>query len=137
MVHKYAFEALDKMLRDITKCQLLFGGKVVCGGNFRQILLVVQRGTKDNIMKESLVFSHLWRSFTQLALFKNMRVKLDFSFCEYLLNIGNGIERTRSCQMITLPENIIINFETEFKSSKELIDFMFPNSRYMETSYIL
>ncbi|XP_022874161.1 uncharacterized protein LOC111392984 [Olea europaea var. sylvestris] len=32
MIHKYAFEALDKMLRDITECQLPFGRKViVCG----------------------------------------------------------------------------------------------------------
>ncbi|XP_022868278.1 uncharacterized protein LOC111387902 [Olea europaea var. sylvestris] len=30
MVHKYAFEALDKMLRDITECQLPFGGKSQC-----------------------------------------------------------------------------------------------------------
>ncbi|XP_022851121.1 ATP-dependent DNA helicase PIF4-like [Olea europaea var. sylvestris] len=51
MVHKYAFEVLDKMLRDITECQLPFGEKVVvCGGDFRQVLPVLQRGTKDDII---------------------------------------------------------------------------------------
>ncbi|XP_022847665.1 uncharacterized protein LOC111370210 [Olea europaea var. sylvestris] len=126
MVHKYAFEALDKMLRNVTGCQLSFGGKVVCGRDFRQVLPVVQRRTKD-IMKASLVSSHLWPSFTQLALTENMRAKLDPSFCEYLLKIGNGIERTHSCQMITFPEDITIHFEDEFKSLKELIDIVFFN----------
>ncbi|XP_022877082.1 uncharacterized protein LOC111395331 [Olea europaea var. sylvestris] len=114
LVHKYAFEALNKMSRDITECQLPFGGKViVCGGNFRQVLPVVQRGSKYDIMK--------------LALIENMIAKLDPSFSEYLLKIGNGIERTHSCQKITLPEDITINFEDEFKSLKELIDIRYPS----------
>ncbi|XP_022852892.1 uncharacterized protein LOC111374453 [Olea europaea var. sylvestris] len=55
MVNKYAFETLDKMLKYITECELPFGGKVImCGGDFRQILSVVHRGTKDDIMKASL-----------------------------------------------------------------------------------
>ncbi|XP_022851883.1 uncharacterized protein LOC111373563 [Olea europaea var. sylvestris] len=54
MVHKYAFEALDKMLRDITECQLPSGGKVIVCGGFRQVLPVVQRGTKDDIMKAKI-----------------------------------------------------------------------------------
>ncbi|XP_022862536.1 uncharacterized protein LOC111382728 [Olea europaea var. sylvestris] len=42
MVNKYAFEVLDKMLKDITECELPFGGKViVCGGDFRQVLPVI------------------------------------------------------------------------------------------------
>ncbi|XP_022875799.1 uncharacterized protein LOC111394272 [Olea europaea var. sylvestris] len=48
MINRCAFETLDKMLKDITECELPFGGKVVLfGGDFRQVLLVVQRGTKD------------------------------------------------------------------------------------------
>ncbi|XP_022871453.1 uncharacterized protein LOC111390623 [Olea europaea var. sylvestris] len=114
VVHKYTFEALDKMLRDITECQLPFGEKVImCGGDFRQVLPIEQRGTKDDIMK--------------LALVENMRAKLDPSFCDYLLNIRNEIERIHSCQMITLPEVITINIEDEFKSLKKLIEIVFPN----------
>lgn len=57
MVNKYAFETLDKMLKDITECELSFDGKIiVCGGDFRQVLPVVQGGTKDDIMKEFSIF---------------------------------------------------------------------------------
>ncbi|XP_022897839.1 ATP-dependent DNA helicase PIF4-like [Olea europaea var. sylvestris] len=55
MINRCAFEALDKMLKDITECELPFGGKVVVfGGDFRQVLSVVQRGTKDDIMKKEI-----------------------------------------------------------------------------------
>ncbi|XP_022855687.1 ATP-dependent DNA helicase PIF4-like [Olea europaea var. sylvestris] len=74
MVNKYTFETLDKMLKDITECELTFGGKVImCGGDFRQVLPVVQRGTKDDIMKASLAFSYLWQYIRQLLLTQNMR----------------------------------------------------------------
>ncbi|XP_022843461.1 uncharacterized protein LOC111367016 [Olea europaea var. sylvestris] len=60
MINRCAFEALDKMLKDITECELSFGGKVVVfEGDFQQVLPVVQRGTKDDIMKANLVFSDL------------------------------------------------------------------------------
>ncbi|KAH0682655.1 hypothetical protein KY290_021244 [Solanum tuberosum] len=52
MMHKHCFEALDKTLRDIigykdaTKSELPFGGKtIVLGGDFRQILLVIPKGS--------------------------------------------------------------------------------------------
>ncbi|XP_022848796.1 uncharacterized protein LOC111371119 [Olea europaea var. sylvestris] len=115
---KIPLQALDKMSRDITECQLPFGGKViVCGVDIHQVLPAVQKGTKDDIMK--------------LALVENMRAKLDPSFCEYLLNIGNRIERIHLFQMILLPEDITINFEDEFKSLKELIDIVFLNFQFI------
>ncbi|XP_022897437.1 ATP-dependent DNA helicase PIF4-like [Olea europaea var. sylvestris] len=47
MVNHFAVESVDKMLRDITDCNLLFGGKVIVfGGDFRQILPVVPKGKK-------------------------------------------------------------------------------------------
>ncbi|XP_022891885.1 uncharacterized protein LOC111406738 [Olea europaea var. sylvestris] len=128
MINRCAFEVLDKMLKDINKCELPFGEKVVVfGEDFRQVLPVVKRGTKDDIMKTSLVFSDLWQYFTQLTLTKNMRAKLDHLFCEYLLRIGNGIEREHTCHMIKLPSDIIIDFESEFESLKKLIAIVFPN----------
>lgn len=57
MVHRCAFEVLDKMLRYINKCDLPFGGKVnVYGGDFCQVSPIVQKGTKDDKMKASLIF---------------------------------------------------------------------------------
>ncbi|XP_022841953.1 uncharacterized protein LOC111365646 [Olea europaea var. sylvestris] len=63
MINRCAFEVLDKILKDITECELPFGGKVVVfGGDFRQVLPVVQRGTKDDIMKASLVFFQIYNN---------------------------------------------------------------------------
>lgn len=45
MTHKYAFEAVDRTLRDITKHDKPFGGiTVVMCGDFRQVLPVVKKG---------------------------------------------------------------------------------------------
>ncbi|XP_076934493.1 uncharacterized protein LOC143600803 [Bidens hawaiensis] len=56
MIHKHAFEALDRTLKDVMNVDLgntsgtLFGGKVVVlGGDFRQILPVVQNGTRNDL----------------------------------------------------------------------------------------
>ncbi len=51
MMHRRAFEAVDRTLRDLMQLddtqatEKIFGGKtVVLGGDFRQILLVVPKG---------------------------------------------------------------------------------------------
>ena len=66
MVSRYCFEALDKSLRDVLRFSnpnsenLPFGGKVVIfGGDFRQILPVVTRKSKANIVNASLCSSYL------------------------------------------------------------------------------
>jgi ATP-dependent DNA helicase PIF1 len=45
MMHRHAFESVDRMLRDVTKKNEPFGGKsIVFGGDFRQILPVILKG---------------------------------------------------------------------------------------------
>ena len=40
MIHKYAFEAVDRTFKDLTDINKSFGGKVVIlGSDFRQIFL--------------------------------------------------------------------------------------------------
>lgn len=52
------------MLRDISNIELHFGGKViVLGGDFQQILHVVQGGNKDDIIASSFINSYLWPFF--------------------------------------------------------------------------
>ena len=67
MIHKHCFEALDKSLKNFLDDESYdqiskpFGGKtVVLGGDFRQILLVVQFGTKTDILDASINQSRLW-----------------------------------------------------------------------------
>lgn len=55
MTHRWAFEALERTLRDLTGSRALFGGKVVVmGGDFRQVLPVVRHGSAAKIVSASL-----------------------------------------------------------------------------------
>ncbi len=64
--------AVDPALKD-----MLFGGKVVVmGGDFRQILHVVPRGTRGQIVDASLKRSAvLWHRIKVRQLHENMRVQ--------------------------------------------------------------
>ena len=66
MVHRHTFEAVDRMLKDIMKAvdpsleHKPFGGKVVVfGGDFRQILPVVIKGSREDIVGSCLRRSYL------------------------------------------------------------------------------
>ncbi|XP_076914147.1 uncharacterized protein LOC143573051 [Bidens hawaiensis] len=106
MIHKHAFEALDRILKDVLKvgnrnsCQHPFGGKVVVfGGDFRQILPVVQNGSRSDIVNASLSSSHIWSKCKVLRLTKNMRLTIGCDpsnfeetaqFADWLLELGEG-----------------------------------------------
>ncbi|KAJ6951656.1 hypothetical protein NC653_040948 [Populus alba x Populus x berolinensis] len=68
MNNRYCFEALDKSLRDVLKLNNPFGGKsVLLGGDFRQILLVIPGGTKEEIINASFTTSLLWSAFALIC----------------------------------------------------------------------
>jgi hypothetical protein len=102
MMHRRAFEAVDRTLRDLMQLddaqvtEKIFGGKtVVLGGDFRQILLVVPKGGREDIVSASLPQSHLWQHVTILRLHINMRVMATNSeeqqkFTKWALNVGDG-----------------------------------------------
>ncbi|XP_057719992.1 uncharacterized protein LOC130934435 [Arachis stenosperma] len=114
MISKYCYETLDKCLRDILRCSdsynahLPFKGKVVVlGGDFSQILPVIPRGSRQDIIQSSINSSYLWHNCKVLKLTKNMRLSLD----------GESI--------VHIPSDILI------KNSKtaldDLIDFVYPD----------
>lgn len=51
---------------------LIFGGKVVFGGDFRQVLLVVPRGSRFDIVHATINASYLWDHCEVLILTKNV-----------------------------------------------------------------
>jgi hypothetical protein len=60
MTKRQSIETLDRSLQDIMGCELPFGGKVMMfGGNFRQVLPVVQRSTRTQIMDATLLRSYI------------------------------------------------------------------------------
>ncbi|XP_038698800.1 uncharacterized protein LOC119996288 [Tripterygium wilfordii] len=113
MAHRNCFEALDRSLNDILDIDELdgtyrpFGGKVVLlGGDFRQILPVVPKGSSFDTVNACIARSNLWKHCKFFYLKTNMRLsakglsneeKLQLtSFSEWLLDVGEGkIEATK------------------------------------------
>jgi hypothetical protein len=101
MVHKKLIEAVDAMLRDITKISQPFGGKVVIfSGDFKQVLPVIVLAGEQEIPRSTLPFTNLWSYFERFRLTQNMRLRRDtFSdeekeeiaqFAHFLLQVGKG-----------------------------------------------
>ena len=96
MTNKLVFEALDRTLRDLTgKEQPMEGMCMLLCGDFRQILPVVQGGTRGNIVDSCLKKSYLWNHVVVKHLHTNMRVHLHGDeaggeFSSQLLAIGDG-----------------------------------------------
>ncbi|XP_076929112.1 uncharacterized protein LOC143593337 [Bidens hawaiensis] len=100
MAHKRGFQALDRSLKDVLSSNLLFGRKVVVfGGDFGQILPVVQKGTRQYIVNAFLCSSYIWSEFSVLRLTKNLRLTMGGPssdveetklFVQWLLDIGEG-----------------------------------------------
>ena len=77
-----------------------FSGKVVLlGGDFRQILLVIPKGTRHEIVRAHISSSPLWHYCEVLTLTTNMRLLHGCSsnellkrkeFSEWVLEIGDG-----------------------------------------------
>ncbi|KAH1266257.1 ATP-dependent DNA helicase pif1 [Glycine max] len=67
MCHKFAFEELDKSLKDIMQNNLPFGGKIM-------ILLIVPKGNCSDIVHATINASYIWDHCQILKLTKNMRL---------------------------------------------------------------
>jgi ATP-dependent DNA helicase PIF1 len=132
MAHRHCFEAVDRTLRDILSVDdvrnsdIPFGGKpILLGGDFRQVLPVVQGADHSEIIRASLLSSRLWAHFTVMRLTVNMRlVRPGMSdqmrssiatFARWVLGVGEG---TVNCPFtlgdthrvgIQVPERYLIN----------------------------
>jgi hypothetical protein len=93
-------------------CELPFGGKVmVFGGDFWQVLPVVPRGTRAQIMDATLLRSYIWNDIQKICLTRNMRAQFDPCFLDCLLRIGNGTEDTFAVYYVRLPKDIVIEYK--------------------------
>ncbi|KAL6176715.1 hypothetical protein ACLB2K_053348 [Fragaria x ananassa] len=139
MMNKFAFEALDRTFRDFTGVDMPFGGKVVIfGGDFRQVLPVVRKGTRSQTVEASLVNSSFWRDVKILRLRQNMRSINDPDFSEFLLTVGNGEHPSVIEDMIQVPSCMVIPWESE-ESINQLINQVFPHlaSHANDASYMV
>ncbi|XP_074317075.1 uncharacterized protein LOC141650993 [Silene latifolia] len=145
MDHRNAFEALDRTMRDIVSYKdpeassKMFGGKVVLlGGDFRQVLPIVSKGKRQDIVQASISRSHIWRSCTVFLLRKSMRVQETGSddgqrqrFNEWLLAMGDG--RLEAKAEEHEDEETWIKIPAEYTSAcgkleiKQVVDEIYPD----------
>ncbi|XP_054817030.1 uncharacterized protein LOC129316651 [Prosopis cineraria] len=120
MIRRHCIEAFDRSLKDIMHCDLPFGGKsIVMGGDFRQILPVIPKGSRADIVNASISSSYLWSYCKIYKLMKNMRLTSSSSssdrekiekFSQWLLDIGDGRvgESNDGIVDIEIPSEILI-----------------------------
>lgn len=124
MIHKHAFEASDRSLKDILCCDLrsnsnlLFDEKsIIFGGGFRHILHVVHNGSREEIMNVSLSSSDVWSNWKVLRLTKNIKLSVQTfdieettTFANCLLDIGEGKVRylNNGKSIVDIPNDVFI-----------------------------
>ena len=85
------------------ECGLPFGGKVmVFGGDFKQVLHVVTRGTRAQVTDATLQRSYLWEKIRKIRLSRNMRAQSDPWFSEYLYELEMKPKKQLEMIMLTL-----------------------------------
>ncbi|XP_058745888.1 uncharacterized protein LOC131618738 [Vicia villosa] len=154
MANKSCFESLEKSLRDIMSgtshaSKTVFGGKVVVfGSDFRQILPVIPRGTRSDIIHAKINASYIWDHCKVLRLTKNMRLQTGDnasstaddirSFSEWILKIGDGTmcEPNDGYVDICIPyEFLISNFSDPVKA---IVEDTYPDLilKYLDSNYL-
>jgi ATP-dependent DNA helicase PIF1 len=130
MTKRQAVKALDYSMCDIMgRKDLPFGGKtVVFGGDFRQVLPVVRKGSRAQIVGASLRKSYLWEFMRHLKLVCNMRAQTDPWLVDYMLRIGNGTEEVNEDGDVRIPNEICVPHTGDSEKDLDtLIESIFPN----------
>jgi hypothetical protein len=127
MQHRHIMEAVDRSFKDLRNSDRPFGGlPVVFGGDFQQILPVILKGSRAQVVGASMRRSILWRHITVLQLHQNMRlntaIEAEANFARWQLEVGHG-QHTDDSLTISLPDH----FCCPENSVDSLIDTIYPN----------
>ena len=113
MGHKHAFEAVDRSLRDImglknneSRSKLFEGKTLLLGGDFRQVLLLVTKGKRQDVVQATINRSYIWDHYQVYMLTTNMRVRDETTngekdeireqFNKWALDIGDGLIESKT-----------------------------------------
>jgi len=116
MQHCHIHEAVNRTFQDIQDSDALFSGlSVVFGGDFQQILPVIEKGSRAEIVGACIQRSHIWPSLQVLHLYQNMCLNVDIeqerAFAQWQLDIGHG-KHTDPSDKIILPPNLRLEENT-------------------------
>ncbi|XP_071718552.1 ATP-dependent DNA helicase RRM3-like [Rutidosis leptorrhynchoides] len=159
MTQRYAFEVLNKTLRDILGSKneanrdKLFGGMpILLGGDFRQILPVIPKGKRQEVVHACINRSELWKFRHLHTLSRIMRVneytfdgQIDSRKCtfnKWVLDVGNGNMTASSKDgedepsWIKIPNEFIVKYG--INPIETIVDTIFPdfNLRQDDEDYL-
>ncbi|MCO5595799.1 hypothetical protein L7F22_049847 [Adiantum nelumboides] len=91
-----------------------FGGKVLLlGGNFRQILPVVPKGSCADIVDATLWCSYLWPQVIVLRLLDNMQIRsddiVDIAYRKWLMDVGNETLTSHEDHTMAIPSDMVLS----------------------------
>jgi len=160
MANRKCFEALDRTFRDIEKVKnpelanIPFGGKVVVlGGDLRQILPVVEDGSKQDVIAATIIASRLWSHVEVLSLKQNMRLLCSpedpiqqqqvAAFNKWILDIGENKIPTLAKEgedegsWITIPQEFLVSPAENRLAA--IVKAIYPDfhARYKDTIYLV
>jgi len=128
MQDRRAQEAVDKTMQDLRNDSRPFGGVTVAfGGDFDQILPVVVKGGREQVVALCMQRSYLWPKVEILYLTQNMRLgganarQEDKDFAKWLLDVGSG-RNIDPAGNIELPETMKLLSNTV----PSLMDSIYP-----------
>jgi len=97
---------------------------MIMGGDFHQVLPVIQKGSKTHMIYACIINSYLWVNTKVLHLVQNMRSMNGLEFAQFLMRIGDGVGPTKPNDMVRIPPQIALPWEGE-QSTQILIDHIF------------
>lgn len=125
MQHRFCVDAVDNTLRETLGRDLPFGGiTVLFGGDFRQTLPVIPKGSREQIIGASIRQSSFWPRVHLYHLKANMRLDRTPEselFARWLLQVGAG--RGEYAQSVALHQSMIVVDNTV----TTLIGSIYPN----------
>jgi ATP-dependent DNA helicase PIF1 len=140
MMHRWCFEAVDRSIMSkndpLNEFRPFGGMTAVLGGDFRQILAVVQKGTRQDIFDAPINSSKIRAYCNVLRLTVNMRLGASSvpveqeeiaNFGKWILSIGddNDASDENGEMKVEIPKDLLISDTTNMLMS--LIDFVYPD----------
>ncbi|XP_078442339.1 uncharacterized protein LOC144712038 [Wolffia australiana] len=127
-MHHHIYETFDRSIRDVMKTidatleNVPFGCKVVMmGGDFRQMLPIIQKGLRSMIISSSLNRSDVWCHCSIFCLRTNVRISpVQQAWGEFLLAVREGcvgldVHLATEIQHVSSLSNLIAHVYGTFK----------------------
>ena len=143
MLNRASFEEMDRSLRHIMSAvhadayHWPFGGVcILFGGDWRQTLPVIKRGSKANTLRSCLKSSLLWQHIVKIELTIQMRQCAPGLECwrSFLDDVGKGNFNDTDSAPCELPH---MYFPTPVYRLNDLIEFVFPSGAIESNRAIL